>query len=132
MRYLMVYTRSGSTLGGSVSTGPTSSIAGWTLHATVSGRQGATGQVSLPITIPDLPMSAGQTLGIALVFPDVNPSYLGDVTSAVSTYSNPNLQLTTGEVKSTPFVSGGLLFVSRQLVGNVYYRSDVIFRNGFE
>jgi len=130
---VQVYTRSGSALGGTANTGPTSSNAGWTLHATVTGRQGATGQVSLPITIPDLPISAGQTLGIALVFPDVNPSYVGDATTAtVSTYSNPNLQVTTGEVKSTPFVSGGNFFVSRELVGNVYYRADAIFRNGFE
>ena|GEM_PF-1195960 len=130
---VQMYTRSGSTLGGSVSTGPTSSTVGWTLHATVGGRQGASGQVSLPITIPDLPISAGQTLGVALVFPDVNPRYLGDVTTpTVSTYSNPNLQLTTGEVKSIPFTSGGLFFVSRALVGNVYYRAEVIFRNGFE
>ena len=129
---VQVYTRSGSTLGGTLSTGPTSSNAGWTLHAAVSGRQGATGQVSLPISIPDLRIGAGQTLGIALVFPDINPGYVGNGTSAVSTYSDPNLQLTTGEVKSNPFISGGLFFVSRELVGNVYYRAGVIFKDGFE
>jgi len=129
---LQVFTRNGSTLGGTASTGPTSSSAGWTLHAAVSGRQGATGQVSLPITIPDLPIGAGQTRGIALVFPDVIPSYVGTGSGAVSTYSDPNLQLTTGEAKSTPFISGGLFFVSRELVGNVYYRPGVIFEDGFE
>jgi len=129
---IQVYTRTGTTLGGTASTGPTSSSAGWTLHASVSGRQGATGELSLPVSIPDLPIGAGQTLGIALVFPDTNPRYVGTVASTVTTYSDSNLQLTTGEVKSTPFMVGGNFFVSRQLLGNVYYRSEAVFKNGFE
>ena len=102
------------------------------MHASVSGRQGATGELSLPVSIPDLPIGAGQTLGIALVFPDTNPRYVGTVASTVTTYSDSNLQLTTGEVKSTPFMVGGNFFVSRQLLGNVYYRSEAVFKNGFE
>ncbi len=129
---VQVFTRNGTTLGGSASTGPTSSSAGWTLHASVSGRQGATGERSLPVSIPDLPIAAGQTLGIALVFPDTSPNYVGLGVGAVTTYSDSNLRLTTGEVKSTPFMIGGNFFVSRELLGNVYYRSEAVFKNGFE
>lgn len=128
-----VYTRNGSTLGGTASTGPTSSSAGWTLHATVDARQAATGQVSLPIAIPDLPMIAGETIGIGLVFVDTSPTYVGAGSSPLATYSNGNLQLITGEVKQTPFTTGGNYFVSRRLLGNVFYElPDAIFRNGFE
>jgi hypothetical protein len=128
-----VYTRNGSTLGGTASTGPTSSSAGWTLHATVDARQGATGQVSLPIAIPDLPMIAGETIGIGLVFVNTAPAYLSSGLTPLTTYGNGNLQLTTGEAKQAPFTTGGSFFVSRRLIGNVFYeRPDAIFRNGFE
>lgn len=128
-----VYTRDGSTLGGTASSGPTSSSAGWSLHASVTARQGATGQVSLPIAIPDLPMLAGQTIGVGLVFPSVAPAYVGTGASAVSTYDNGVLQLTTGEAKQFPFTTSGNFFVSRRLIGNIFYeRPDAIFRNGFE
>lgn len=129
---IQVYTRNGTTLGGTATSGPTSSSAGWNLHATVTGKQSATGELSLPITIPNLPIIAGQTIGLALVFVDVAPSYVGTGTTTPTTYSNSNLRLTTGEVKSTPFVSGGNFFISRQLLGQVYYRAEVLFRNGFE
>lgn len=130
---VQIFTRIGSTLGGTSSTGPTSSSAGWNLHATVGGRQGATGEVSLPIVIPDLPISAGQTLGIAIVYVDVTPRYVGTGVSTVTTYSNSHLQLTSGEVKQLPFTTSGNFFVSRQLLGNVYYRvGDAIFEDGFE
>jgi hypothetical protein len=128
-----VYTRNGSTLGGTASTGPTSSSEGWTLHATVDARQAATGQVSLPFAIPDLPMIAGETIGIGLVFVNTSPAYVGTGLTPLITYGNGNLQLTTGEVKQTPFTTGGNYFVSRRLLGNVFYeRPDAIFRNGFE
>ncbi len=130
---MQIFTRSGSTLGGTSTTGPTSSNAGWTLHATVSGRQGATGQVSLPIAIPDLPVSAGQTMGIALVFVNVAPAYVGNGVSTPTTYSNGNMRLITGEVKQMPFTTTGSYFVSRQLLGNLFYRGETtIFRNGFQ
>lgn len=130
---MQVYTRVGSTLGGTASSGPTSSGAGWTLHATVTARQAASGQVSLPIAIPDLPMLAGDTLGLALVYVGAAPTYVGTGSAAVSTYSDGNLQLTAGEVKEQPFTPNGNLFVSRRLLGNLFYeRGDPIFRNGFE
>lgn len=129
---LQIFTRSGSTLGGTSTTGPTSSSAGWSLHTTVTGRQGATGQVSLPIAIPDLPIIAGQTMGIAILFPDATPIYVGTGVTPVTTYSNANLHLTTGEAKSIPFTTTGSFFVSRQLLGNIYFEADDIFSNGFE
>ncbi len=130
---VQVFTRNGTTLGGTMSTGPTSSAAGWTLHATVSGTQGATGEVSLPITIPDLPIVAGQTVGVALIFPDVSPSYEGLGTSTPTTYGDGNLRLVTGEVKTTPFTNAGGFFVSRELVGNIFFVDlDVLFTNGFD
>lgn len=129
---LQVFTRNGSTLGGTSSSGPTSSNAGWNLHASVSGRQGATGQVSLPIAIPDLPISAGQTIGVALIFPDITPAYVGTGVGPVANYNNPSLHLTTGEVKGMPFTTTGNYFVSRELLGKIYYRAENIFSNGFE
>lgn len=129
---LQVYTRNGSTLGGTPTTGPTSTTAGWVLHATVDGRQGATGEVSLPIAIPDLPISAGQTVGIALVFVDTSPSYVGSGFSAPTTFANANLQLVTGEAKAAPFTPSGQFFVSRQWLGNIFYRAETTFRDGFE
>ncbi len=130
---IQVYRRNGSALGGTSTTGPTSSSSGWTLHAAVNARQGATGQVSLPIAIPDLPLIAGQTVGIGLVFPNTVPSYVGTGSSPVITYSNGDLQLTTGEVKQLPFTTGGDYFVGRRLLGNIFYEPPVaIFSNGFE
>lgn len=129
---MQVYTRLGTALGSTATTGPASNAAGWNLHAVVTVKQSATGELSLPITIPNLPILAGQTIGMALIFVDAAPRYVGSGLTTPTTYSNSNLRLTTGEVKSTPFVSGGSFFVSRQLLGNVYYRADVLFRNGFE
>jgi hypothetical protein len=129
---VQVFTRNGSTLGGTSSTGPTSSSAGWTLHATVAGTQGATGQVSLPLVIPDLPINAGQTIGIGLVFVNIGQSYVGAGVSTPATYTDSILRLTTGEVKAAPFTTSGAYFVSRELLGNIFYRSDAVFRNGFE
>jgi hypothetical protein len=129
---LQVYTLIGSTLGGTPSGGPTSTTAGWFLHAAVDGRQGPTGELSLPIAIPDLPISAGQTMGIALVFVDTSPNYVGSGSSPPTTYRNANLRLTTGEVKSDPFTPGGNFFASRELLGNIFYRAETTFRDGFE
>ena len=129
---VQVHTRNGSALGGGLGSGPTSSPAGWTLHATVSGKQGATGNLSLPITIPDLPITAGQTMGIALVFVDTGPSYFGQGSGTPATYLGPSLRLITGEARSAPFTTTGNFFVSRELVGNFHYRADTLFRNSFE
>lgn len=130
---LEVYTRAGSTLGGSLTTGPTSSTSGWTLHASVTGTQSATGQVSRPITIPNLVVGAWQTVGVALVFTNTAPSYAGTVTSTPVTYGSPLLRVTTGEARSLPFTTTGNFFVSRELIGTVYFDSaDLIFRSGFD
>jgi hypothetical protein len=128
-----IYSRSGSTLGGSASTGPTSSPAGWTLLTQADAVQGATGTLSLPIAIPALDVAAGQTAGIALVFTNVVPVYRGTGSSAVSTYEDGLMRLVTGESRQLPFTTGGDFFVSRQLIGDIYYTStDILFSNGFQ
>jgi hypothetical protein len=128
-----IYSRSGSTLGGSASTGPTSSPAGWTLLTQAQAVQGATGTLSLPIAIPALDIAAGQTVGIALVFPDIAPVYRGTGSSAVSTYQDGLMRLVTGESRQLPFTPGGDFFVSRQLIGDIYYTSsDILFSSGFQ
>lgn len=130
---LQVYTRPGSTLGGSLATGPTSSMSGWTLHTTVVAVQGATGEVSLPVTIPNLLVGAGQTVGVALVFPDIAPRYVGLGSGVPVTYGGSLLRVKTGEARTEPFTTGGAFFVSRELLGTVYFNStDIIFRSGFE
>lgn len=129
---LNVYTRAGSTLSGSP-TGPTSSMAGWTLHAQVTGVQRRSGEVSLPISIPALPISAGQTVGMALVFANTSVRYVGTGSGGPpEVRSDGNLQITSGEVSNTPFTTTGPYFFQRHPVGDIYYQSDTIFRNGFE
>lgn len=128
-----MYTRLGNVLGGGLATGPTSSPLGWVLHASVTAQQGATGEVSLPISIPDLVVAGGQTLGLALVFPNSAPRYVGSGISAPLTYGNPLLRVTTGEARSIPFTTGGTFFASRELIGTLYFNSaDLIFRNGLD
>lgn len=126
-----VYTRSGSTLGGSPSSGPTSSPAGWTLLTQAQAVQGATGTLSLPIAIPAFDIPAGQTVGVALVFPMIVPLYRDG--TALSTYEDGLMRLVTGEVRQVPFTPSGGFFSSRQLIGDIYYTSsDILFDNGFQ
>ena len=76
---------------------------------------------------------AGQTLGVGLVFVDAAPAYVGSGVSAVSAYGNGDLLLTPGEAQELPFTPSGNFFVSRRLLGNLFYeRGEQIFRNGFE
>jgi hypothetical protein len=114
---MQVYTRLGTALGSTATTGPASNAAGWNLHAVVTVKQSATGELSLPITIPNLPILAGQTIGMALIFVDAAPRYVGSGLTTPTTYSN-SICDRPGEVKSTP--SSAVSFVSRQLLGNVY------------
>jgi len=53
--------------------------------------------------------------------------------TAPSTYASPSgLKIITGEARSNPFVATGTVFVSRELVGDVYFLSDIFCREGFE
>jgi hypothetical protein len=116
-----VYTRDGSAAGGPVGTEPGSSALGWPLRATVTATEGS-GEVSLPITLPDLTVTAGHTLGIALQFLDAAARYFGSGTPPIETYGNSALTLRTGDARSSPFSTAGASFSSRAMVGSLRYR----------
>jgi hypothetical protein len=43
------------------------------------------------------------------------------------------MRLVTGESRQLPFTPGGDFFVSRQLIGDIYYTSsDILFSSGFQ
>jgi len=119
---LEVFTRNGTALGGGVGSGPGSSMAGWTQHAIVTATQGPqSGGVSLPIKLPPIRIGAGQTVGVALVFHDAGPAYFGTGAAPLQTYSDAGISAVTGDVRSGPFVPGGVFHSSRSLVGSVTY-----------
>lgn len=122
---VQVFTRAGTAMGGTVATGPGSSPAGWTSLGAVAATQGAVGNgISLPINIPDILVTPGQTTGVAVVFSGAGPRYFGIGSLPLTTYSDSNLRLITGQARSNPFTPGGSLFSSRQLVGSLQY--DVV------
>lgn len=130
---VQVYTRNGTALGGTATTGPGSSSAGWTLHSTSTVTQASTGELSHPFIIPNITLSAGQTRGIGLVITGFGPRYSGQGSGSVSTYSLSGVQVTTGEARTLPFTPTGALFAGRQFAGSVYIqRDELLFRNGFE
>jgi hypothetical protein len=117
-----VFTYVGSGLGGPVAAGPGSSAVGWTSLGVVPAQQGLTALgVSLPIDIPDIPLTMGQVTGVALKFTTVGPRYFGTGTPPIGTYSDANLTLNTGESRSAPFTPTGSFFTSRELVGSITY-----------
>ena len=71
---LEIYVFDGTCLtgvGGSVSMGPGSSMTGWTSLGMASGTQSATSEISDPITIPDIVVPDGETVGVCLRFTSV-------------------------------------------------------------
>lgn len=117
-----VFTRVGSGLGGPVASGPGSSPAGWTSLGIVNVTQGpVTSGVSLPFTIPSIPLTVGQTTGVALVFQGAGPRYFGTGTPPLQTFTDGTLTLVTGDARSIPFTTGGSFFSSRGLVGEIRY-----------
>ena len=117
-----VFTRSGTALGGPVGSGPGSSSAGWTSLGTVPVVQGATSSgISLVFTIPTILVPAGDTVGVAVKFSVVGPRYFGTGSPPLSTYSDTNITLITGEGRSAPFTPTGSWFSSRALTGEVRY-----------
>ena len=121
------FTRAGTALGGPVGTGPGSSSAGWTSLGTVPVTQGSTALgVSLPFSTPLILVNPGDTVGVAMQFFIAGPRYFGSGTNPYGTYSNSNLALITGDVRSAPFTAGGSFFSSRELVGEVYYNATII------
>jgi len=119
---VIVFTRSGTALGGPVGSGPGSSPAGWTLLDTVPVVQGPTSSgISEIFTLPTISVPAGDTVGVALRFIGVGPRYFGTGTGSYSTYSDTNLTLITGDGRSAPFTTTGSWFAPRVLTGVIRY-----------
>jgi hypothetical protein len=117
-----VHTRPGTALGGPVNMGPGSSPDGWRNLGSFTVTQGS-GEVSLPIALPSIAIGAGQTLGVAVVFPPgFTARYLGLGTPPIQTFSDGSLTLRSGDARSAPFTTGGNFFSSRTLVGSIEYR----------
>lgn len=121
-----VFTRTGTALGGPVGSGPGSSSAGWTSIGTAAATQGGTANgISNLIDIPDIAVGAGQTVGVAVLFRVVGPRYVTGTTGYVD-YSDANLTLRTGDVRSVPFGTTGSFFTPRLFTGYVEYTVDPI------
>lgn len=125
---LNVFTRLGTALtgvGGNVATGPGSTMGApyfWSLLGTASGTQSATGPISDPISIPDILVPAGTTVGVCLQFTSTGPAYFGTgSTDPYQTFSDGNLTLTCGDSRSAIFTTGGFFFAPRCLTGEIFY-----------
>ncbi|WP_145195967.1 hypothetical protein [Planctomycetes bacterium Poly30] len=122
-----VYTIPGTGLGGDLTTGPGSSLTGWNSVGHAIGIQGAVAQgISELIDIPDVPVPAGQTVGVCLVFTVSGPRYFGTGANPYQTFTDGALTLTTGESRTVPFTPTGLLFSSRGLTGELVYDGGTI------
>lgn len=105
--------------------------AGWGVFFNL---QAAAGQV---VTITDLATASnaaaggafsievftrsGTALGVALLFTDAGPRYFGTGAAPLQTFSDANLSLVAGDVRSAPFTPGGGFFSSRALTGSLTY-----------
>jgi hypothetical protein len=117
-----VFTRNGTGLGGTVSSGPGSSSAGWTSLGSVPVTQGTTSNgISLVFSIPTFIVPAFDTIGVALKFAVVGPRYYGTGTPPYTVVSDSNLTLITGDGRSAPFTTTGSFFTSRALTGVIRY-----------
>lgn len=122
-----IFTRHGNALGGPVNSGPGSDTAGWTLLGSVPAIQGATASgVSELITIPTIIVAPGDTVGVAIRFSTVGPRYFGTGTPPLSTYSDTNITMISGDGRSEPFRPTGSFFQSRTIVGEIRYVVDVL------
>ncbi len=112
------FTRSGTALGG-----PGSDPSGWTSLGTVPVTQGAVGPdgVSLLFATPVISLNPGDTVGMAMLFTDAGPRYFGQGAPPFQVFADTNLTLITGEGRSAPFTTGGSVFASRGLVGEIQY-----------
>jgi hypothetical protein len=116
------FTRSGTALGG-----PGSDPAGWTSLGTVPVTQGAGGStgVSELFATPIININPGDTVGVAMLFTDAGPRYFGTGSPPFQVFADTNLTLITGEGRSAPFTTGGSVFASRGLVGEIHYDEPV-------
>ncbi|MCE1165359.1 MAG: T9SS type A sorting domain-containing protein [Bacteroidetes bacterium] len=117
-----LFTRTGTSLGGPVGSGPGSSTDGWTSLGTTTFTQGSTANgVSLLCRIPPILVGAGDTVGVAAKFTGAGPRYYGTGTPPYNIYSDSNLTLITGDGRSAPFTPTGSWFASRAMVGALRY-----------
>ena len=116
------FTRSGTALGG-----PGSDPAGWTSLGTVPVTQGAGGStgVSELFATPVISINPGDTTGVAMLFTGEGPRYFGTGSPPFQVFADTNLTLITGEGRSIPFTTGGSVFASRGLVGEIHYDEPV-------
>ena len=100
-----------------------SSSAGWTSLGVVTGVQGAAGStgVSETIDIPDIAIDGSGITGVAFLFTNAGPRYLGTGSPPYTVFDDGRLKLTTGDSRTAPFTTGGSVFSSRALVGSVTY-----------
>jgi hypothetical protein len=112
------FTRSGTALGG-----PGGDPSGWTSLGTVPVTQGAGGStgVSELFATPVISLNPGDTVGVAMLFTGVGPRYFGQGAPPFQVFADTNLTLITGEGRSAPFTTGGSVFASRGLVGEIQY-----------
>ncbi|MGE3819562.1 MAG: hypothetical protein AB7I30_09005 [Isosphaeraceae bacterium] len=114
-----VYVRSGTGLGGTVSSGPGSSSAGWSFLGSASATQGgASLGVSLPVNVPGILVTPGQTTGVAFVFQGAGPWFKN--TSTPGVFSDGALTATMGEGRSVPFNTVGFRHTG-EMVGSLTY-----------
>ena len=111
------FTRSGTALGG-----PGGDPTGWTSLGTVAVTQGAGGPDGVSeLFATSLSLNPGDTVGVAMLFTDAGPRYFGTGAPPFQVFADTNLTLITGEGRSAPFTSGGSVFASRGLVGEIHY-----------
>lgn len=126
---LEVYVFDGTCLtgvGGSVSMGPGSSMTGWTSLGMASGTQSATSEISDPITIPDIVIPEGETVGVCLRFTSARPLYFGTgSTDPYQVFSDSRLTLTAGDSRSQIFTPTGSFFAPRGLTGELFYSAGL-------
>jgi len=111
------FTRSGTALGG-----PGGDPTGWTSLGTVPVTQGAGGPDGVSeLFATSLSLNPGDTVGVAMLFTDAGPRYFGTGSPPFQVFADTNLTLITGEGRSAPFTTGGSVFASRGLVGEIHY-----------
>jgi hypothetical protein len=115
--------RDGTALGGTATTGPGTSLVGWTRLGTVHGVQGSqNGGISLPIDIPDFIVFPGVIRGVALwTNTDWGVRCVRISASPYSVYQDDSVKLTTGDMRSDPFTALGQVARSWILTGSITY-----------
>jgi len=123
--------RDGTSLGGTATTGPGSSLDGWTSLGRLTGVEGPIGGgESSPVEVPRFVVQPGHVVGVALWFHyNWGPRFYRHVSEPYFVFQDNALRLTTGDGRSIPFVNGQLYFARCTLVGSVIYTPDPCYPN---